>query len=60
MSNALPAYIEMEFGMLEPDTLAQYYLMLDDQNPNAAKFLQRQIGKVHLFRQRIPIRTAVQ
>lgn len=59
-SNSLPAYIEMEFGMLEPETLAQYYTMLDDENPNAAKFLQRQIAKVHLFRQRIPIRTAAQ
>lgn len=58
LSNALPAYIEMEFGMLEPETLSQYYTMLDDGNPNAASFLQRQIGKVHLFRQRIPIRTA--
>jgi prepilin-type N-terminal cleavage/methylation domain-containing protein len=60
LSNALPAYVEMEFGMLEPETLAQYYTMLSDQNPNAASFLQRQIGKVHLFRQRIPIRTAAQ
>ena len=60
LSNALPAYVEMEFGMLEPETLAQYYVMLDDANPNAAKFLQRQIAKVHLFRQRIPIRTAAQ
>ena len=59
-SNSLPAYIEMEFGMLEPETLSQYYTMLDDENPNAAKFLQRQIAKVHLFRQRIPIRTAAQ
>jgi prepilin-type N-terminal cleavage/methylation domain-containing protein len=59
-SNSLPAYIEMEFGMLEPETLSQYYTMLDDKNPNAAKFLQRQIAKVHLFRQRIPIRTAAQ
>ncbi|HEX7862017.1 MAG TPA: prepilin-type N-terminal cleavage/methylation domain-containing protein [Verrucomicrobiae bacterium] len=60
LTNVMPAYIEMEFGMLEPDTLAQYYTMLDDQNPNAAKFLQRQISKVHLFRQRITIRTASQ
>ena len=60
LSNALPAYVEMEFGMLEPETLAQYYTMLNDENPNAAKFLQRQIAKVHLFRQRIQIRTAAQ
>lgn len=59
-SNALPSYIEMELGMLEPDTLLQFYTMVEDQNPNATNFLARQISKVHLFRQRIPIRTAVQ
>ncbi len=57
-SNALPSYIEMELGMLEPEVLEQYYLMLQDQNPNATNFLARQITKVHLFRQRIPIRAA--
>ena len=60
LTNAMPAYMEMEFGMLEPETLAQYYTMVDDQNPNAARFLQRQIGKVHLFRHRFTIRTAAQ
>lgn len=57
-SNALPSYIEMELGMLEPETMEQYYTMLADQNPNATNFLARQITKVHLFRQRIPIRAA--
>jgi len=46
--------------MLEPEALKQYYLMLQDQNPNATNFLTRQINKVHLFRERIPIRTAFQ
>lgn len=59
-SNALPAYIDLQLGILEPETLSQYYTMLRDNNPNAAKFLARQIAKVHLFRERIPIRTAVQ
>ncbi len=59
-SNAMPSYIEMEFALIEPDTLAQYYLMEKDQNPNAASFLAKQMAKVHLFRQRIPIRTAAQ
>ena len=57
-SNALPSYVEMELGMLEPETMEQYYTMLADQNPNATNFLARQITKVHLFRQRIPIRAA--
>lgn len=59
-SNAMPSYIEMELGILEPEALAQFYTMVEDQNPNATNFLARQIGKVHLFRQRIPIRTAAQ
>jgi len=59
-SNAVPAYVELELGMLEPEALKQYYLMLQDQNPNAPNFLARQINKVHLFRERIPIRTAFQ
>jgi prepilin-type N-terminal cleavage/methylation domain-containing protein len=59
-SNALPAYVDLELGMLEPETLKQYNQMLQDQNPNAANFLSRQINKVHLFRERIPIRTAAQ
>jgi type II secretory pathway component PulJ len=57
-SNALPYYIEMELGMLEPETLEQYYTMLADQNPNATNFLARQISKVHLFRQRISVKAA--
>ena len=59
-SNALPSYIEMELGMLEPDTLEQFYMMVSDKNPNATNFLARQISKVHLFRKRIPIRAAAQ
>lgn len=59
-SNAMPAYVDMELALLEPETLTQYYRMLEDQNPNATNFLARQITKVHLFRQRIPIRTAAQ
>lgn len=59
-SNAVPAYVELELGMLEQDTLRQYYQMLQDANPNANSFLTEKISKVHLFRQRIPIRTAAQ
>jgi hypothetical protein len=57
-SNALPSFVDMEFAILEPETLQQYYQMLADQNANATNFLQRQISRVHLFRKRIPIQTA--
>lgn len=59
-TNAMPAYVEMEFGILEPEALTQYYLMKKEDNPNANNYLARQVNKVHLFRQRIPIRTAAQ
>ena len=57
MSNALPAYVELELGVLEPVALKQYQAL---SAKAAADFLSRQPGKVHLFRQRIPIRTVLQ
>jgi hypothetical protein len=58
-SNALPAYLELELGVLEPATLKQYQSLRP--SPNAAlAFLKKQGAKVHLFRQRIPIRTVLQ
>jgi hypothetical protein len=52
-SNALPAMVEIELGILEPQTLEQARSV---QNPDV--FLQKQAGKVHIFRQQIPIRNA--
>jgi hypothetical protein len=52
-SNALPAMVEIELGILEPQTLEQARSVL---NPDV--FLQKQAGKVHIFRQQIPIRNA--
>jgi hypothetical protein len=57
-SNALPAYLELELGVLEPATLSQYQSLRG--TPAGQDFLRRQASKVHLFRQRIPIRTASQ
>ncbi len=53
-SNAVPAYVEFELGVLEQRTLARFQSM-----PYAAQtnFLARQPGAVHLFRQRVAIRT---
>ncbi len=50
---ALPGYFDIELGVLEPQVLKQVRAL-----PTAiqANFLGRQIGKVTLFRQRIPIR----
>lgn len=55
-SNTLPSYVELELGVLEPQTLERFKSIL---NPEMArKFLEDRPGNVHLFRQRIPIRTA--
>ncbi|HUS34718.1 MAG TPA: prepilin-type N-terminal cleavage/methylation domain-containing protein, partial [Verrucomicrobiae bacterium] len=52
-SNALPAYLELELGVLEPDALRTYNQMIkDDQPAQAASFLQRRIAKVQIFRKR--------
>lgn len=50
----LPAYVELELGILEPQALKQFKTFTD---PNMAQaFLTRQIGRVQLFRQRLQIR----
>jgi prepilin-type N-terminal cleavage/methylation domain-containing protein len=58
LSNALPAYVELELGVLEPATLKQYESLRG--TTVGQDFLRRQAAKVHLFRQRIPIRTGSQ
>jgi len=51
----LPAYVELEMAVLEPDALRQY--QAKSVNPSVAKqFLAERAHNVHLFRQRIPIR----
>ncbi len=53
----LPAYVDLELGILEPSALEHYRAVA--KNPVRARaYLQEQAGKIHFFRQRIPIRTA--
>jgi hypothetical protein len=58
VSNALPAYVELELGVLEPAAYKQLKSLYTEKAMDA--FLKRQAAKVHLFRQRIPIRTVLQ
>ncbi|MEO6183650.1 MAG: prepilin-type N-terminal cleavage/methylation domain-containing protein [Verrucomicrobiota bacterium] len=51
----LPAMVEVELGILEPQTLEQARSIPD---VNKIAFLQKQAGKIHIFRQQIPIRNA--
>jgi hypothetical protein len=60
-SNALPAYLELELGVLEPETLKTYNQMIKDEQPAQARaYLQKRIAKVQIFRKRIPLRTVDQ
>jgi prepilin-type N-terminal cleavage/methylation domain-containing protein len=55
-SNAVPAYLELELGVLESRTLARYNSISD---PTARRnYFQRDDNstRVHLFHQRVPVR----
>jgi hypothetical protein len=52
-SNTLPASVQVELGMLEDRAIQRAESLPDAVRSN---YLAQQSGKVHLFRQRIPIR----
>ena len=55
VSNAVPAFVELEIGVLESDVLKRWRGM----SPVAgANYLSNHVAQVHIFRQRIPIRNA--
>jgi len=61
MSNAVPAYVELEMGILEPQVLQKYRSIAQQASSAALKnaallYLSNHVAQVHLFRQRIPIR----
>ncbi len=56
VNSALPACLEVEMGILEPQVLERYR-----SYPNATvagNYLARQAGAIHLFQQRVPVRMA--
>jgi hypothetical protein len=56
---SLPAYVEVELGILEDRTLAHYQALTNGSDgPGSAawNYLMNHAGQVHIFRQRIPIR----
>ena len=55
LSNALPAYVEVELGVLEPK-LVEQLKSFEAGSDLAKSFVSRYSGQVHLFRQRVPIR----
>jgi prepilin-type N-terminal cleavage/methylation domain-containing protein len=54
-SNAVPAYVEVELGVLETQALEKYR-SFGPGTPAASTYLTTHPGVVHIFRQRIPIR----
>lgn len=52
-SNAVPAAVEIELGFLESRVLERANSI--PNNATRREFIERQAGRVHLFRQRIPI-----
>lgn len=61
-SDFVPAYVEVELAVLEPGAFEKFNARLDLNSPfplsieRATNYLARQIGRTHIFRQRIPIR----
>jgi type II secretory pathway pseudopilin PulG len=55
-TSSIPAYVDLELGILETKTLEQFNAR--SNNPaKATAYLQAHAGSVHLFKQRIPIRS---
>lgn len=60
-SNSLPAYIDIELGVLEDRALAHYKALVPPNSPVGPgsvgwNYLTNHAAQVHIFRQRIPIR----
>lgn len=54
-SNALPTAVEIELAVVEPDVLARVEALPTAGNVRR-NYIEQQAGKVHIFRQRVPIR----
>ena len=56
----IPAFVEIEIGILEPEATRKFNAIGALDSAAAQNFLTDQIGKVHLFRQRVAIRNHIQ
>jgi hypothetical protein len=55
-SNAIPASLELEVGILEQGVLNQYRALSEAGPALQGQFLSNHVAEVHLFRERIPLR----
>ena len=57
----VPAYLDLELAVVEPKAFERFRARYDTNNPTTGPFalayLTNQVARLHLFRQRIPIRT---
>lgn len=60
VNDRLPAYVELELGIIEPQVYLQVKPLLAANRALALNFLNTHANKIHYFRQQIPIRTARQ
>ncbi len=56
VSNAVPAFLELEVGVLESQTLQRFKSIGQASAAVQRQFLSNHVAQVHLFRQRIPVR----
>lgn len=55
----IPAYLELEIGLLEPEVTRQFNSIAASDSAAAQNFLAGQLGRIHMFRQRIPVRNHI-
>ena len=58
-SNVLPAFIDVELGVLEPATLKQFQALSAGDFAAGTNFLARHAGNIHFFRERVPLRNFI-
>jgi hypothetical protein len=56
-SNAVPAYVELELGILEPRIFEKSKALAEVNVAAARNYVSNYAANVHIFRQRIPIRS---
>ncbi|MBK8000247.1 MAG: hypothetical protein IPK15_16375 [Verrucomicrobia bacterium] len=54
----VPAYVDVELAILELTALAKFRAREEVSQTQALEYLERQVGKTHVFRQRVAIRPA--
>jgi hypothetical protein len=59
ISIPLPAFIDLEFGVLEPASLKQFQSLTGSAPAAAQSFLLNHVGQIHFFRERVPVRNFV-